>query len=260
MIRKGKQGEQVRKREKGVELNKIAVLALVLRADDRTQEQIAEACQGYPDGKGISKTVLSEYANEKRPLGETHLRVIASVIGVRPELLAKNLSKAQIVEAVEDKVAQVSESAVSPAIYLLPPIPVDSQITEIDSIAKHPSFHPVDAYASIAAGGLDDTATVKEGVVWVPKKFAGCYGLRVTGESMVNAGINPGDLLFVRQVTRVKEERICVALIESGATVKRFRIVDGDPVLCAEGEGHPNIPASEGFKVQGLVLAIYKPK
>jgi SOS-response transcriptional repressor LexA len=118
---------------------------------------------------------------------------------------------------------------------------------------------PVTVYASIAAGGLDDSATVKEdSPAWVPKGYANCYGLRVTGTSMVDAGIDPDDILIVRLSTRAREERIVVALIDNGATVKRYRQIHGEPVLVAEGAGHTNIPASDGFKLQGVVLAIFK--
>ena len=48
------------------------------------------------------------------------------------------------------------------------------------------------------------------------------YALRVHGESMINAGILDGDLLFVSSCNSAENGEIVVALIDDSATVKRF--------------------------------------
>ena len=48
------------------------------------------------------------------------------------------------------------------------------------------------------------------------------FMLRVKGESMINIGINDGDLLIVEQCSSASNRDIVVALIDDGATVKRF--------------------------------------
>ena len=48
------------------------------------------------------------------------------------------------------------------------------------------------------------------------------FMLRVKGESMINIGINDGDLLIVEQCSSASNRDIVVALIEDGATVKRY--------------------------------------
>lgn len=46
--------------------------------------------------------------------------------------------------------------------------------------------------------------------------------LQVKGESMINAGIKPGDKIMVEQQETAENGEIVVALIEDSATVKRF--------------------------------------
>jgi repressor LexA len=48
------------------------------------------------------------------------------------------------------------------------------------------------------------------------------YILRARGESMIDAGIDPGDLVVIRSQEEAKEGDIVVALIDNEATLKRF--------------------------------------
>ena len=48
------------------------------------------------------------------------------------------------------------------------------------------------------------------------------FMLRVTGDSMINAGIREGDLAIIEQTNAALNGEIVVALIENEATIKRF--------------------------------------
>ena len=48
------------------------------------------------------------------------------------------------------------------------------------------------------------------------------FMLKVTGESMINAGIREGDLAIIEQTNAALNGEIVVALIENEATIKRF--------------------------------------
>ncbi|MCR4717664.1 MAG: transcriptional repressor LexA [Lachnospiraceae bacterium] len=48
------------------------------------------------------------------------------------------------------------------------------------------------------------------------------FMLRVRGDSMINCGIFDGDLLVVERTSQARDGEIVVAIIEDGATVKRF--------------------------------------
>jgi len=49
-----------------------------------------------------------------------------------------------------------------------------------------------------------------------------CFYLRVTGDSMIEAGIRDGDLALVRSQSTAENGEIVVVLIEAEATLKRF--------------------------------------
>jgi repressor LexA len=51
----------------------------------------------------------------------------------------------------------------------------------------------------------------------------GLFGLRVRGDSMIDAGIHDGDFVVVRQQERANAGQIVVALIGEEATVKYYR-------------------------------------
>ncbi len=53
------------------------------------------------------------------------------------------------------------------------------------------------------------------------------FALRVRGESMLDAGILPGDLVVVHRQQEVRNGEIVVALFEDEATVKTYRRKDG---------------------------------
>ncbi len=64
-----------------------------------------------------------------------------------------------------------------------------------------------------------------EDYIAVPKDFTSSHGdfiLRVRGDSMINAGINDGDLVIVKQQSTAYNTEIVVALIDDSATVKTF--------------------------------------
>ncbi len=62
------------------------------------------------------------------------------------------------------------------------------------------------------------------------------YLLRVQGESMVNAGILNGDMVLVEACKLAHNGEIVVAMIEDGATVKRFYKEDGHIRLQPEND------------------------
>lgn len=66
-----------------------------------------------------------------------------------------------------------------------------------------------------------------EDYVYISKEFLGngeFFALRAKGESMINAGINDGDIVIVRKQNTAEEGQIVVALIYDEATLKRYYI------------------------------------
>ncbi len=54
-----------------------------------------------------------------------------------------------------------------------------------------------------------------------------CFALRIRGDSMINAGILPGDVIVVRPQNTADQDDIVVALLGDEATVKRLSLRGG---------------------------------
>jgi SOS regulatory protein LexA len=86
------------------------------------------------------------------------------------------------------------------------------------------------------------------------------FMLRVSGESMIDAGIQPGDMLIVERRSDAKDGDIIVAFIDGGYTVKFLRKRHGKVWLEAANERFKDIvPAeSEELKIMAVVKAVIR--
>lgn len=83
------------------------------------------------------------------------------------------------------------------------------------------------------------------------------FALRVRGESMLNAGILPGDLVVVRQQQTCRQGEIVVAMIDDEATVKRFSRKDGHVWLLPENDSYSPIDGTYA-QILGKVVAVVR--
>lgn len=86
---------------------------------------------------------------------------------------------------------------------------------------------------------------------------AGCFALRVRGDSMINAGILDGDKVVVRPQPTADDGQIVVARIGDEATVKRLSRKNGQVWLLPENPAYAPIDGSEAELV-GLVKAVFR--
>lgn len=86
------------------------------------------------------------------------------------------------------------------------------------------------------------------------------YAILAKGDSMVNANIENGDLIFVKQTNQVENGQIAIFCIENEATLKRFRRTKDTVMLVAENnEINPIILSEEqDAKVLGVATHIVK--
>jgi repressor LexA len=88
------------------------------------------------------------------------------------------------------------------------------------------------------------------------------FALRVTGESMVDAGIFDGDYIFVRKQLEARSGQIVVAMIDGEATVKRYQ-PEGDVIrLVPENSTmKPIVVRKQDFRstsILGIVCGVYR--
>ena len=82
--------------------------------------------------------------------------------------------------------------------------------------------------------------------------------MRASGDSMVDAGINDGDILVVDRSLEAKSRDIVIAIFEGNLTVKRLVIkTDGSAILKAENSLYKNILISEyaELEIWGVVTS-----
>ena len=82
--------------------------------------------------------------------------------------------------------------------------------------------------------------------------------LKVSGQSMVDAGINSGDVVIVRQQPLAEHREIVVALLNGEATIKRLHHRDGQIRLLPENHRFKPIPIGpdDDLRILGKVVAV----
>jgi repressor LexA len=111
----------------------------------------------------------------------------------------------------------------------------------------------------VPAGPLDLAAEELEGYIPIQSHLDTdeLFGLRVRGESMISAGILPGDIVVVRRQPTADSGSIVVALVRDEATVKRLRIRKDRVELHPENpDFEPIIPDAAELMIVGKVIEV----
>jgi repressor LexA len=90
------------------------------------------------------------------------------------------------------------------------------------------------------------------------KKPQGSFALRVTGLSMIDAGILEGDFVVANRDMKAKDGDVVIALVDGENTVKHYRSKDGRVWLEAANPDYKDIEPSEFLEVQGVVTAVIR--
>ncbi|MDA5094279.1 transcriptional repressor LexA [Aliiroseovarius sp. KMU-50] len=116
----------------------------------------------------------------------------------------------------------------------------------------------------IAAGVPIEAITDGAQHVSVPQTMLGHgghhYALEVKGDSMIDAGINNGDVVVIREASDAQNGEIVVAQVEGyEATLKRFRKTNGMIALEAANPNYETRILPEGsVKVQGKLVGLIR--
>lgn len=116
----------------------------------------------------------------------------------------------------------------------------------------------------IAAGVPILAEEMIEETISLPRRLVGggkLFMLRVTGDSMIGAGITDGDLVVVREQSVAENGEIVAAAVTSGceteATVKTLRRVGSQMWLMPQNPCYTPIPA-EGTTIFGKVVTVLR--
>ena len=180
----------------------------------------------------------------RQELGLTLLQIAESV-GVS-EATVQRWEKGHIKTLRHENLVKLAEALRMKPAELMGWDSPEVRATKIDK--PEPYFAPI--VGSIPAGypavALEDI----EGYAPIPYKNEGDYFfLRVSGDSMINAGINSGDLVLIRRQTFANPGQIVACRVDGDeATLKRFKPQGNTVILMPENSAYdPTVVAASDF-------------
>ncbi len=104
---------------------------------------------------------------------------------------------------------------------------------------------------------LEDGLDLNETLIDCPNST---FLIRVSGDSMQNAGINDGDILLVDRSKQPKHGNIIIASINKNLTVKRLNYSYKETLLLAENDNYLPIfiRPSDRFEIWGVATMVIK--
>lgn len=94
------------------------------------------------------------------------------------------------------------------------------------NIIPMPETRKIPLVGTIACGEPILAEENIEEYVSIPKDLAGDFALRCKGDSMINARIFDGDIVYIRSQDTVENGEIAAVLIDNEATLKRVKLYD----------------------------------
>lgn len=132
--------------------------------------------------------------------------------------------------------------------------------TERMSKESHINALPVIGYVACGSGEEEQEEIIE--YIRLPESMTGkgeFFALITKGESMIDAGINPGDYVIVKKQNTANNGEIVVALNNGLNNLKKLIIENGKIILhsCnSDKEKYPDI-LTEDLKIQGIAVGYY---
>lgn len=110
-------------------------------------------------------------------------------------------------------------------------------------------------FPSPAQDYIEDTLDLNEHLIPHP---SATYFVRVDGESMIDAGIYPNDILIVDRSLEATHNRVVIAFVEGELTVKRLKIDNGKYLLVPDNKDYPAINVEDwmDMSIWGVVTYV----
>lgn len=166
-------------------------------AHDISQRQFADKC-------GLSNGYISMLERGINP--KTQKPITPTIPQLKKLADGMAMTIAEILERVED-------------------MPIDLTTPE-SNIIPFPEMRKVPLIGSIACGAPILADEHIEDYVDIPRHIAADFALTCKGDSMINARIFDGDIVYIRQQETVDNGQIAAVLIDSEATLKRVKLYD----------------------------------
>lgn len=110
-------------------------------------------------------------------------------------------------------------------------------------------------FPSPAEEELIDTLSLDEYLIKHPEQS---FLVKVTGDSMIDAGIHEGDLVVVERGRQPKDKDIVIAQVDGSWTMKYYEKTKKGVVLIAANKKYPAIRPAAELVVGGVVVAVIR--
>lgn len=167
---------------------------------------------------GFTKSSVNMYERGDREPGLESLETIADFFNVDMDYL---LGKSDVQNRFLYTPASDAESVALP-----------------DNIIPRPATYTVPLLGTIACGEPILAAENIEDNAEVPEHIHADFALRCKGDSMINARIHDGDIVYIRQQPAVNNGEIAAVLIGDEATLKRVYVYEDHVVLQPENPAY----------------------
>lgn len=185
---------------------------------------------------------------------ELTLEDVAKRVGVSPATISR-WESGDIANMRRDRIAALSKALqISPAVIM--GWDVD---TPIPPGAHRPQFKKVPMLGYAAAGQPLEDLNQDTPYYDVDNKYDVDFCITVRGDSMINAGINDGDIVFIKSMSEVPNGKIaCVEIDNEKVCLKRFYKSADGIMLVSENPKYPPIQLNrfncQSVKILGLAV------
>ncbi len=119
-------------------------------------------------------------------------------------------------------------------IFNVPPSSfIVDEYLKYDNVISFPKMNRIPLVGTIACGTPILATENLDGAVTVPEDINADFALRCKGDSMIDARIHNGDIVYIRQQPTVENGEIAAVLIDEEATLKRVYISNDTITLVA---------------------------
>ena len=185
----------------------------------------------------------------------------------RPKGSGKRFKEPTVVKRIpKSKVAAVDR--LIDGVPLLSPVPSPSDLFNVEEIRAATPEAPLrerPLLASRVPAGFPSPAddyieTHLDLNQYLIARPAATYHVRVSGDSMIGAGIMDGDILVVDRSLEATHNAIVVAIVDGEPTVKRLHRQYSDIRLCPENPEYPTIwiTSDRSLQIWGVVTGVVR--
>lgn len=203
---------------------------------------------------------MSNYLTDRRKeLGLT-MKQVAEAVGVS-EATVSRWESGHIANMRRDRINNYAKALHVDPNFIMTGERKVSSILDIPGIIPIEPMDRIPLLGAIACGTPILAQENIEGYVDLPKHIKADFALTCEGDSMIDAGIKDGDVVYIRSQPEVQNGQIAAVLVDGeSATLKRFFFNDGVVTLMAANQTYPPIVKAgsdvEQVRVLGLAVGL----